>query len=567
MRRTHMIVPVVAAVLFASACASPVPPASVGPGPSLRAPNTVQRTLVMIARGEPTNLGAVDMVSAGPAGREVARLFFATLDFADEHGVAQPFLEEAIPQLNTETWRVHADGTMETTYRLKPNLTWHDGTPLVADDFVFAWDVYRTPSMGVAASPPLNLMGEVLALDTRTVAIRWNQPYPDAGSLKESFQALPRHILEPVFNVGDVDVLANHPYWTQQYVGLGPYMLDHWEPGAYIEAQAFDGHALGRPKIDRVKVVLATDANAAIAAFLSGDAHIVIDNLVRVEDLATILGAGGVVLKSPLSFRIIHIQRRPEMGALRELGDLRVRQAIAHVANKQGINDALYGSQAVVTDTLVSPLSDYYPAIESGVTTYAQDPRLAQQLLEEAGMRKGPDGFYTGFDGAPLSIEVGTTASPVNQTENEIHRDDLKAIGLNSTTMVLTVAQMRDNRAVATFSALFATGRVGSEAGLADFATKNIPRDENRWLGGNRGGWSNSAYDRAWDAYNTLLDRSARVEQIAEMERLVSADVAAIPLLYTPRMIAHVANLRGPTARTSRDAMELVHVEQWEWAS
>ena len=39
---------------------------------------------------------------------------------------------ESLPQLNTDTWRVGSDGRMETTYRLRPNLTWHDGAPLTA---------------------------------------------------------------------------------------------------------------------------------------------------------------------------------------------------------------------------------------------------------------------------------------------------------------------------------------------------------------------------------------------------------------------------------------------------
>jgi peptide/nickel transport system substrate-binding protein len=519
----------------------------------------------MIARGEPTNLGAVRMVSAGPAGREIARLFFATLDYADERGNAQPYLQQAVPQLNTDSWRVFPNGRMETTYRLRPNLSWHDGTPLSAEDFVFGWRVYATPSMGVATSPPINQMDDVLAPDAQTIVIRWKQSYPDAGRLLEGFAALPRHIMEPVFREGDIEAFANHPYWTQQYVGLGPYRLDRWEPGAFLEASAFTGHALGRPKIDRIRVTLATDANAAIASFMSGDAHIIVDNLVRTEDISLVKGQGGVILTSPLSFRIMQIQFRPELGALRELADVRVRAAIAHAIDKAGINDALYGGQSVVTPTMVSPLFDYYPVVEPVVTKYPRDLRRAQQLLDEAGLTRGGDGFYTGLDGAPLAIDVGTTAGNLNEAENLIHRDSLKQVGLNTTTFVLTVAMMRDNQAVSTFTGVFATGRFGGEDGIGDYATINIPRAENRWLGGNRGGWSNPAYDRAWEAFNTRLDRAERIQQIAQMERLLSEDVGAIPLFYTPRMIAHVPGLRGPVARTSRDAMELVHVDQWEW--
>jgi peptide/nickel transport system substrate-binding protein len=524
------------------------------------------RTLVMIARGEPTNLGAVQMSAAGPAGREVARLFFATLDFADERGNAQPYLQEAVPQLNTDSWRVFPDGRMETTYRLRPNLTWHDGTPLAAEDFVFGWRVYSTPSMGVAASPPMSHMEEVLAADPRTITIRWKTSYPDAARLMERFSALPRHILEPVFREGDVEALANNAYWTQQYVGLGPFKLDRWEPGAWIEAAAFDGHATGRPKIDRVKVVVATDANAALAVFLSGDAHVIVDNLVRTEDLPMIAGGGNAVLTSPLSFRTTQVQLRPEMGALRELADPRARAAIAHSMDKHGINEALYSGKAVVTDTMVSPLFDYYPTVEPLVVKHPYDPRRAQQLLDEAGLSRGADGFYVGLGGQSLTVEVGTTQSAVNEAENAIHRERLKQIGLNTTTFVLTLSMMRDNQAVTTFAGIFATGRVGGEEGIADYSTTNIPRTENRWIGGNRGGWSNAEYDRLFDAYSTTLARPERIQHIAQMERLVSEEVPTIPLLYTPRMIAHVPSLRGPTARASRDAMELIYVDRWEWA-
>ena len=45
----------------------------------------------------------------------------------------------------------------------------------------------------------------------------------------------------------------NLSFWTVDFVGAGPYKVDRWEPGSYIESVAFDGHALGRPKIDRLR--------------------------------------------------------------------------------------------------------------------------------------------------------------------------------------------------------------------------------------------------------------------------------------------------------------------------
>jgi ABC-type oligopeptide transport system substrate-binding subunit len=43
---------------------------------------------------------------------------------------------------------------METMYRLRPNLTWQDGQPLTAEDFVFGWQVSRAPGLGVFSPSP-----------------------------------------------------------------------------------------------------------------------------------------------------------------------------------------------------------------------------------------------------------------------------------------------------------------------------------------------------------------------------------------------------------------------------
>jgi ABC-type transport system substrate-binding protein len=56
----------------------------------------------------------------------------AALSYWDERGEAAPLLAEGLPKLNTDTWRINPNGSMETTFRLRPNLTWHDGTPLTA---------------------------------------------------------------------------------------------------------------------------------------------------------------------------------------------------------------------------------------------------------------------------------------------------------------------------------------------------------------------------------------------------------------------------------------------------
>lgn len=102
--------------------------------PQARAP--IQRTLVILARGEPPTIAAKPLQAFSGSLAAPIRLFNAMLDYIDEREIGHPYLASALPELNTDTWQVFPDGTMQTRYQLKAGLKWHDGTPLTADDFV-----------------------------------------------------------------------------------------------------------------------------------------------------------------------------------------------------------------------------------------------------------------------------------------------------------------------------------------------------------------------------------------------------------------------------------------------
>ena len=127
------------------------------------AASAAQRTLNMSLRTEVTDLMPKIPGNSNPSLTE--RIFNAAVAIIDGKGTPRPYLVEALPQLNTDDWRVSPDGRMQVTYRLRPNLTWHDGQPLTSSDFVFAYRVYTIPGLGMFAPTPQNLMERVEALD------------------------------------------------------------------------------------------------------------------------------------------------------------------------------------------------------------------------------------------------------------------------------------------------------------------------------------------------------------------------------------------------------------------
>jgi hypothetical protein len=83
----------------------------------------------------------------------------------------------------------------------------------------------------------------VSALDARTILIRWRAPSPGANALKDGdLDPLPLHVLQEPFatyeqDAGTRDLFLNHPFWTTEYVGAGPYRLERWEQGSHFEGR------------------------------------------------------------------------------------------------------------------------------------------------------------------------------------------------------------------------------------------------------------------------------------------------------------------------------------------
>jgi peptide/nickel transport system substrate-binding protein len=233
----------------------------------------------MLTRIEPRTLAS--RVSVG-SGRSAQDLVNAGRSYLDSQDVPRLYLVEELPQLGTDSWRILADGGMETVYRLRPGLVWHDGVPLTTDDFLFTERAVTDPTskMFARTEAPTQL-SEMVAADARTLVFRWKGPDRLAG--EQPYQPLPKHILGAEFERGDPDAFANRAYRTTEYVHLGAYRVQRWEPGAFIEMAAFEQHALGASRVKRLKLQWASDPNVAVASVLAGEVHIAADNSLPFE--------------------------------------------------------------------------------------------------------------------------------------------------------------------------------------------------------------------------------------------------------------------------------------------
>ena len=257
----------VSSVLLAIACSAPAGGTQSGSGQA--APSAARGPLrvTMADFREP----AFIPYSAVPGSYEIRNLVNPGLSVLDDRGTLQPVLAEVVPSLQNGLWKLAPDGQMETTWRIRPGALWHDGTELTTADLLFTIQVGRDRSAGAFSHPAYASVANVTAPDAQTIVVTWREPYIDADQMFSIWLGwpLPKHVLESPYR-DEPSTLIESPFWTQNYVGSGPYRLKEYAPGQRVSLEAFDQFILGHPKIDAIDVVYMPDPSTVLAGLLAG---------------------------------------------------------------------------------------------------------------------------------------------------------------------------------------------------------------------------------------------------------------------------------------------------------
>ncbi|MPZ14219.1 MAG: hypothetical protein GEU73_07300 [Chloroflexi bacterium] len=518
------------------------------------------RTMVVAHRYEPANLAPKVLQSNGPL--NTTRPFNATLSLIDDKGLARPYLAEALPQLNTDAWRVFPDGRMETTYVLRDHLTWHDGAPLTAADFAFASRVYKDSGLGMFISIPQDAIDAVLTPDPLTVIVQWRTPNARAGSLGfEDVDPLPSHLLEASFTDytegrSTAEEFMADTFWTTDYVGAGPYRLERWDPGVQLEGTAFAGHVLGSPKIDRLVVRIFLDENQTLATVLAGGTlDYTCCNSLRFAQHVTLKrewepSGKGTPVARPSTAVFLFLQQRPEYVGHDALLDLRVRQALAHAIDRQAINDGVFDGLGVPTETPVPPNVPFSPEVDRQMTKYPLDLNRASALMSQAGFTRDAEGLFADGQGRRFYVDFAVQAASEIERMQTVLSDSWKRAGFEVRPVVVAPPVFTRLETRHTLPGL---GYAFFTAGEATFQSTQIGTAANGWSGFNRSGWTSPEYDQLSDASSTTLNLTERGSYIAQIMALVSENLPGYALYYSQNVISWVDSLQGPTAQESSE--------------
>lgn len=237
------------------------------------------------------------------------------------------------------------------------------------------------------------------------------------------------------------------------------------------------------------------------------------------------------------------------------LGDLRVRQAMAHCTNKADLAKAGYPllsdeqAAGLVMNTFI-PTDHWAYAGDENITIYDFDVAKGGALLDEAGW-KLPEGAAVRQkdDGSVLALKFYTTNAAFRQAWAAVWERQMAACGIQILRSHVPASWWFGDTtglAVRDFQiGAFAWVGQADPGGRTLWACDQIPLPENNWEGQNYMGWCNEAADRGIkNATNTLL-KEDRIRYYTIVQQEYTKDVPAIPIFNRTETFSAVADLAG----------------------
>jgi peptide/nickel transport system substrate-binding protein len=458
---------------------------------------------------------------------------------------------------------------METVWKLRPNIKWHDGHPFTSDDLVFTFQVNRdTEVAGVAVLPSERLIDSVSAPDPLTLIMYWNSPYVDADNTTV-VDLLPKHLFEEMYRT-DKSRLSTTPLTSTEFIGLGPYKLVNWDRGTLFQADRFDEYYRGRPPLDTIYVRFVDDPNTLVATILAEAVDVVVSYAatgVNLDQAAEVQKRWAGTRNQVLMVRGASVyfaspQYRPEYSTPPGvIGDLAVRRALLHAMDRQTLTDVMTHGFSPVADSYFQPDEPRRAEMEPSIVKYDYDPTRAAQLLTEAGWQRGQDGVLRRqSDGQRFDMDFWVRAG-INERVASVVADEWQRIGVATNAYIIPATRATDREYEAKRPGFLCCVTVPlMNMYRGNLHQRQINTAATNWTGLNYGAYVNPKADSLLDRMDVTLDPRARLPLEQELVHEYTSDVALFPLWWQVLPQLMLAGVKGP-----RPDASYVTVNMFEW--
>src|SRR5262245_2560367 len=430
-------------------------------------------------------------------------------------------------------WKISPDA-LTYTFKLRPGIRFHDGSPLTAVDVKATYDKIITPPEGVrsARKNAYVAVTSVEAPDASTVVFKLKFP---SASLLENL-ASPWNVIYPK------KILDKDPnYFKTNVVGSGPFKLKNYTRGATFEGERNpDYFVKDRPYLDGYKFFISPETSVRAAAIRSGRAYIEFRDLPNSEVDA---------IKKQLGDKVV-VQHTPMIGqfgiginnTVKPFTDPRVRKALTLGIDRYTAGRVLApltglkhvgalmrpGSEFGLPDADLEKLPGFWKDAEKSRAE-------AKRLLAEAGY---PNGFKTVLKNRNVKLPYQDLAVFLIQ--------EWRKIGIEVDNRPLeTAAWFADGRDTGSFELIIAP-TVEFMDDPDQFLSRYTTGDVQNW-----GRFSIPAVDDLFSRQSRTLDLNERRKLVNEIQKIVLENAFYMPGLWWTRNVVHWAKVKNYVAPPS----------------
>lgn len=463
-------------------------------------------------------------------GSHIARQLFEGLLNQDAEGNIEPGVA-------TE-WEVSEDG-LTYTFRLRPEATWSDGTPVTAHDFVYAWQRAASPELASPYSWYMELMqlenvSEVItgdrpvedlgvrALDDHTLEVRITTPLPYFLQMVTHTTTfpVPRHVIE---EHGDA--------WTQpgNMVGNGAYVLSERVPQERLVMTRNPNYwDADNVILETITALVINDENQALTRWRAGELD---QTDIPIGQYPRLLEEFPTEAHALPNLCVYYYNLNLSESGPEALKDVRVRQALSLAIDRDLlVNNVLAGGQVPAYGLGHWAVAGYEIPDDMPFTDLSMDERreMARGLMEEAGFGPG---------GEPLTFEIlFNTSEAHQQLAVAIGQMWQQTLGVNTTLANLEWQTFLDARG----NQQYEIARAGW---CADYNEASSFLDIVTTASGyNDSAYSNPELDRLMEEARTAEDTLPLYQ---EVDRIIARDVPVIPIYFYSTNIMMDDTIRG----------------------
>jgi len=427
-------------------------------------------------------------------------------------------------------WKISADA-LTYTFKIRPGIRFHDGSPLTAVDVKATYDKLIFPPAGTRSvrKSTYSVVASIDAPDPSTVVFKLKHP---SASLLGNF-ASPWNVIYPK------KYLDKDPnYFMKNVVGSGPFKFKSYTPGATFEGERNpDYFVKDRPYLNGYKFFISTETSVRAAAIRSGRAYIEFRDLPNadVEAIKKQLGDKVVVQQTPMTGQVgIAINN-----TVKPFTDVRVRKALTLGLDRYTGGRVLFGITGLRdVGGLLRPSTEFAMAEADlqELPGFGKDPAKnraeAKRLLAEAGF---PNGFKVVLKNRNIRLPYQDFAVFAIQ--------EWRKIGIEAEHRPLeTAAWFSDGRDTGNFELIVAPTVEASDDPDV-FLERYTTGDANNW-----GRFSDPAIDDLFSRQSRALDPAERKRTILQLQRRVLENAYYMPGLWWSRSVVHWAKVKNYVA-------------------